>query len=282
MRLDAHQHFWEIARGDYGWLTPDVGPIYRDFRPEDLVPMLERFGIEGTILVQAAPTEAETRYMLELAQQNDFILGVVGWTDFEAPDAPDRIAALATDPKLVGLRPMIQDIADPDWMLNDSLSPAYRALVAHDLVFDALTLPPHLKNLLQLADRHPDMRIVVDHGSKPHIANGVMTGWAEDMTAIAANTPAYCKISGLVTEAGTTWTADTLRPYADHLLKVFGPDRLIWGSDWPVCTLACSYDDWAAITDELLKDLGEAERQAVLGGNAERVYLSKAATPSSS
>jgi len=272
--IDAHQHFWALHRGDYGWLTSDIGPIYRDFGPDDLRPMLERFGIKGTILVQAAPTVAETRYMLELARENDFIKGVVGWVDFEAIDAAEQIAELAENPELVGLRPMIQDIADTDWMLKPGLSPTYEALVAHDLVFDALTLPQHLKNLLRLADRFPDMRIVVDHGSKPRIATGEKSGWAEDMKAIAEETSAFCKLSGLVTEAGQTWTIDNLRPYIAHLLEVFGPERLIWGSDWPVCTLACSYDDWFAITGELLKDLGEADKHAVMGGNAERVYLS--------
>jgi len=273
MRLDAHQHFWQLARGDYGWLTPELAPIYRDFAPDDLAPLLDHFGIDGSILVQAAPTVAETRFMLDLARQNSFIKGVVGWADFEAPDASDRIAELAADPKLVGLRPMIQDIDDPDWMLKDALAPAYRALVARDLVFDALTLPQHLANLLQLAERHPDLRMVVDHGSKPRIATGEISGWAEDMTAIANHTPAFCKLSGLVTEAGDSWSGEDLCPYVDHLLETFGPMRLIWGSDWPVCTLACSYEDWVHLTDDLLKDLPDADRRAVLGGNAERLYL---------
>ncbi|MCK7611745.1 amidohydrolase family protein [Roseibium sediminicola] len=273
MRLDAHQHFWQLARGDYGWLTPDFKPIYRDFGPGDLTPYLTRFGIEGTILIQAAPTVAETRFMLGLARQNAFIKGVVGWVDFEASDAPDQIAELAADPKLVGLRPMIQDIDDPDWMLKGSLTPAYSALVAHDLVFDALTLPQHLRNLLWLTDRHPRLRIVIDHGSKPDIAGGNVSAWAEDMYFIAERPSVYCKLSGLVTEAGAKWTVDTLRPHVDYLLDIFGPDRLIWGSDWPVCTLACSYEDWVQLTGELLQDLSEDEKQAVLGGNAERVYL---------
>ncbi|WP_417708105.1 amidohydrolase family protein [Roseibium aggregatum] len=276
MRLDAHQHFWALDRGDYGWLTLDLEPIYRDFGPIDLTPYLDRFGIEGTILVQAAPTVAETRYMLDLADENDFIKGVVGWVDFEAAEAPNQIADLARNLKLVGLRPMIQDIEDPDWMLRPDLVPAYKALIEHDLVFDALTLPQHLPNLLKIADRHPDMRIVVDHGSKPHIADGRMNGWAEGMAAIARETSAFCKLSGLVTEAGSDWTTETLRPYVSQLLDTFGPGRLIWGSDWPVCTLACSYEDWIGITDALLSDLDEAERQAVLGGNAERVYLKRA------
>ncbi len=171
---------------------------------------------------------------------------------------------------------MIQDIEDPDWMLRPNLVPAYQALIGHDLVFDALTLPQHLPNLLTLAERHSEMRIVVDHGSKPHIADGRMNGWAEDMAAVARETSAFCKLSGLVTEAGSDWTTETLRPYVAHLLDTFGPHPLIWGSDWPVSTLACSYEDWIGITAALLRDLDEAERQAVLGGNAERVYLKRA------
>lgn len=275
MRLDAHQHFWTLERGDYGWLTPQLGPIYRDFGPRDLEPMLARFDIDGTILVQAAPTVAETRFLLEFARSNAFIKGVVGWVDFEAPDAPDQIADLAAAPHLVGLRPMIQDIDDPDWMLKDGLAPAFRALIAHDLVFDALTLPQHLPNLLRLAGRYPDLRMVVDHGSKPNIANADFAGWAADLAAVAGNTEATCKLSGLVTEAGEAWDKTDLRPYVDHLLETFGPDRLLWGSDWPVCTLACSYEDWVWITDGLLKELDDAERRAVLGNNAERVYLQR-------
>ncbi|MEO9525829.1 amidohydrolase family protein [Roseibium sp.] len=273
MRLDGHQHFWKLARADYGWLTAELAPLYRDFVPDDLAPVLGRLGIEGTILVQAAPTVAETRFLLDLARQNDFIKGVVGWADFEAADAPDQIATLASDPKLVGLRPMIQDITDPDWMLHSRLDPAYRALVDADLVFDALTLPQHLPNLLRLAERHADLRMVVDHGSKPRIADGDFEDWAADMKTIASNTSAVCKLSGLVTEAGDNWTLDDLRPYVGHLLETFGPDRLIWGSDWPVCTLACSYDEWARITDDLLQDLGASEREAVMGATAARVYL---------
>ena len=274
MRLDAHQHFWDIGRGDYGWLTPDAGPIYRNYHPDDLKPHLDRHDIAGTILVQAAPTVAETEYMLALADGHDFIKGVVGWVDFEAASAADEIARLAEHPGLVGLRPMIQDIADPDWMLKPELAPAYRAMVSHDLVFDALTLPKHLKNLRLLAERISDLRIVIDHGSKPEIALGLFDDWSEDMTVLAAETPAFCKLSGLVTEAGEQWTSDQLRAYVDHMLEIFGPDRLIWGSDWPVCTLASSYDDWVDATEELLKGLSDTERQAILGGNAARVYLS--------
>ncbi|WP_171180622.1 amidohydrolase [Ruegeria sp. HKCCD8929] len=272
MRIDAHQHFWTLARGDYGWLTADLEVLYRDFGPEDLTPMLKAAGIEGTVLVQAAPTVAETEFMLGLADRNSFIKGVVGWVDFESPDAPDEIARLAQHPALVGLRPMIQDIADPDWMLRGDLAPAFAALTGQDLTFDALVLPHHLSNLRRLLERYPQMRVVIDHGAKPRIADGDFRDWATDMAAMARDTSAFCKLSGLVTEAAVGWTVDDLKPYVVHLLDTFGPERLIWGSDWPVCTLASSYERWLEATDILLADLDSAAKSAILGGNATRAY----------
>ncbi len=272
MRIDAHQHFWALARCDYGWLTPDLDTIYRDFTPDDLMPLLKAAGIDGTVLVQAAPTVAETEYMLSLADQNAFIKGVVGWVDFEADDVGSQISALDAHPALVGLRPMIQDIADPLWMLGDTLPPAFEAVQRHDLTFDALTLPQHLGPLRQLLERHPKMRVVIDHGSKPLIKDAILGDWSDNMTALARDTTAWCKLSGLVTEAAKDWTIDDLRPYVDHLLNTFGPSRLIWGSDWPVCTLASSYERWCETTDMLLKHLSSAERQAIMGGNAARAY----------
>ncbi|WP_170427183.1 amidohydrolase family protein [Ruegeria arenilitoris] len=272
MRIDAHQHFWALARRDYGWLTPDLDAIYRDFTPDDLLPLLKAVGIDGTVLVQAAPTVAETEYMLSLADQNAFIKGVVGWVDFEADDVGAQIAALAAHPALVGLRPMIQNIADPHWMLGDTLLPAFEAIQQHDLTFDALTLPQHLGPLRQLLQRHPDMRVVIDHGSKPLIKDGILDDWSDNMAALARDSSAWCKLSGLVTEAAADWTTEDLRPYVDHLLNTFGPSRLIWGSDWPVCTLASSYERWCETTDTLLTQLSTAERQAIMGGNAARAY----------
>ncbi len=272
-RIDAHQHFWALKRGDYGWLTPDLGPIHRDFSPHDLEPLLQTHDISGTILVQAAPTEAETRFMLNLADSNPFIRGVVGWIDFSAPDAPERIVDLARHPALVGLRPMIQEIPDPDWMLGETLTPAFQTMLAQDLTFEALTLPRHLPKLLTLLQRHPDLRVVIDHGSKPEIRDQLIDGWALDMSVLAHETGAYCKLSGLMTEAAADWSVEDLKPYVGHMLDCFGPDRLIWGSDWPVCTLAGSYDRWIETTETLLAELSGPERDAVLGGNATRAYL---------
>ncbi|GLO75186.1 hydrolase [Phaeobacter italicus] len=272
MKIDAHQHFWALERGDYGWLTPELKPIYRDFLPDDLQPSLRRAGIEGTVLVQAAPTVAETEYLLSLAAENSFIKGVVGWVDFDAPDAAQEIAKLAGNPALVGLRPMIQDIDDPNWMLDENLAPAYQALQHYDLAFDALVLPRHLGQLLELLKRYPNMRSVIDHGAKPEIRDSAFSDWAADMAALAYGTNAYCKLSGLVTEAARDWTTENLRPYVDHLLDTFGPQRLIWGSDWPVCTLASSYDRWVDTTETLLATQTDADRVAILGGNAANFY----------
>ncbi|MES0884194.1 amidohydrolase family protein [Roseibium sp. SCP14] len=272
IRIDAHQHFWALERGDYGWLTPELEVIYRDFLPHDLAPHLDRHNLSGTVLVQAAPTVEETRFMLSLADSNELVKGVVGWVDFENPAAPDLIADLAGHRSLVGLRPMIQDIPDADWMLRNDLQPAFDALQKADLTFDALTLPHHLSNLQELLARHPEMRVVIDHGSKPVIREGHIKDWAADMAALADKTQACCKLSGLVTEAKPDWTVDDLRPYVEHLLETFGPDRLIWGSDWPVCLLASDYARWVETTGELLSDLSSEEQNAILGGNAIRAY----------
>lgn len=272
MKIDAHQHFWALDRGDYGWLTQDLLAIYRDFGPGDLAPLLKDAGIGGTVLVQAAPTEAETAYLLSLADTNPMIKGVVGWVDFDSPNAPARIAELARHKMLVGLRPMIQDIPDPDWMLSPHLTSAFRAMVRHGLVFDALTLPKHLKNLSALLAQHPDLSCVIDHGSKPDIASGAFDVWAADMAHLADATNARVKLSGLVTEAAKDWRTEDLRPYTDHLIAHFGAARVIWGSDWPVATLASTYARWWDTTRDLLETLPETDRTAILGLNAVDFY----------
>lgn len=272
MRIDAHQHYWALQRGDYGWLTPNLTEIYRDFGPQDLAPHLDAFEIGGSILVQAAPTVAETHHMLDLSDTYSSILGVVGWVDFDAPDAQEAIRTLSRHPKLVGFRPMIQDIPNRDWMLRPNLAPVFDALIDEDRTFDALTLPEHLPNLMQLLNSHPDMRVVIDHGSKPLIRDGILDPWAGQMTLLANETNAFCKLSGLVTEAGRNWSVKHLRPYVDHLLETFGPERLIWGSDWPVCLLASSYEQWWETTEQLLTGLTKGEKAAIMGGNALRAY----------
>ncbi len=266
MIVDAHQHFWQLSRGDYGWLTPDLAPLYRDFLPDDLQPILARNGVDATILVQAAPTMAETEFLLRLADENPFVLGVVGWVDFAAPPAAADIARLAAHPKLVGLRPMIQDIPDDDWMLGSNLTPAFDAMIELDLTFDALVLPRHLPRLGQLLSRHPNLRTVIDHGAKPDIAASQFDKWANEIAAIAEESSAYCKLSGLLTEAGDTWTKADVAPYVNHLFASFGPERLVWGSDWPVLTLASDYDAWFDLAASFVPNA--LARDAIFGTNA--------------
>jgi len=271
MKIDSHQHFWRIDRGDYGWLTPKLELLYRDFLPLDLTSDLASTQVDGTILVQAAPTIAETEYLLTLADQHAFIKGVVGWVDFASTEAPAQIRALAQHPKLVGLRPMIQDIEDPNWMLGSHLTPAFEALIEQGLTFEALVLPHHLANLHLLVQRHPTMRVVVDHGAKPEIRNQLFTEWANAMTLLAQSSSVYCKVSGLVTEAGNDWTEADLAPYIALLVDVFGSQRLIWGSDWPVCLNAAGYSQWHLIAQQLLPNNTQAQ-EAIFGGNALRAY----------
>ena len=272
MRVDAHQHFWRVERGDYGWLSPDDVVLYRDFEPNDLAPMLVEAGIERTVLVQAAPTVAETRYLLGLARATDFVGGVVGWVPLDAPDVAEMLDALAAEGPLLGVRPMIQDLDDDDWMLRDDLAAGYEALSRRGLRFDALVLPRHLPRLRRLLQRVPDLAVVVDHAAKPEIAAGRLDAWSTEIRALARETRACCKLSGLATEAAPDWSVDDLRPVVDVLLEAFGPARLLWGSDWPVVELAGGFGRWRDATLELLDGLDADERAGLLGRNAADFY----------
>ncbi len=269
--IDAHVHYWRVDRGDYGWLTPDL-PIHRDFLPGDAAGLFDAAGVDGVVLVQAAPTEAETRFLLSLAAADSRVRGVVGWIDMMAADAPDRLAALAADPKLRGIRPMWQDIADDEWMLRPEQDAAYRAVVELGLTFDALARVRHLRHLPRLIERHPDLPIVIDHAAKPDIAGGGFAEWREGLAAVAAFPHVRCKFSGLVTEAAPDAPLDALRPYAEELVRLFGPDRLIFGSDWPVLTTRLDYATWWSWAHALLAHLAPSEVDAVFGANAASFY----------
>src|SRR6266403_1381603 len=274
MRIDAHHHLWTLARGDYGWLTPDLAPIYRDFFLSDLAPHLSAAGIEGTILVQAAPTEAETMFLLDIAENAEVVRGVVGWTDFDASDGVARIDALAARNLLVGLRPMVQDVADDDWLLGPALAPLLAAMARNGLVFDALVLPRHLPRLLRVIESHPDLQFVLDHCAKPRLATGDIAIWQREIALLAEHPNIVCKLSGLVTEAAPDWQIADLRRAVDHVRARFGPQRMLWGSDWPVVNLAGGYAKWFAAAETLLADLSSDEKADVFGGNAGRIYLS--------
>lgn len=268
MMIDAHQHFWLLAARAGQWPPSDLAAIHRDFQPADLTPHLAGAGVTGTILVQSLPSVEDTLCLLDLADWNPFIRGVVGWVDLKSDTAPAVIADLARHPALKGLRPMLQDLA-PEWLDDTALDPAIRAMMAAGLRFDALVLPRHLAALRRFADRFPDLPIVIDHGAKPEIAQGGTPGWAADLVALGQRPNIWCKLSGLLTEAGTRTGIEDIRPFADTLFTVFGPDRLIWGSDWPVLELAGSYGGWLAMARELVP---EDAHPAVFGGNARRFY----------
>ena len=273
MRIDAHQHFWRPSRGDYGWLTPQAHPaIARKFLAQDLAPLLEDAGVQRTILVQAAPTIAETEYLLTLAAETPFVAGVVGWVDLEAENAAQHIAAFSQQSGLVGLRPMLQDLDDDAWILRPAVGKSLDEMEAAGLTFDALVTPRHLPHLTRCLAARPGLKVVVDHGAKPDIAGGALDPWAAQIRAIAANTGACCKLSGLVTEAGGKWTEETLKPYVDVLLEAFGPARLMWGSDWPVVNEAGGYAAWHSAAVALSEGCSQDERDLIFGGTAQAFY----------
>lgn len=273
-RIDAHQHYWNPERLDYGWLKPEMTSLYRAFGPADLAPLRKTAGIDRTVLVQAAPTVDETRYLLDIARGEASVAGVVGWVPLLDHDAPALIAELARDPKFKGVRPMLQDLPDDNWIANPALAPAIDAMIAHDLAFDALIFARHADAFETFAQRFPRLRIVVDHGAKPPIRDGAAgwQPWADAIERFARFPHVHCKLSGLATESAPGWTEATLRPYVDHLLACFGPARLMWGSDWPVLNLNGDYLLWHAVAHALLPSLSDAESAAVFGGNAAVFY----------
>jgi len=274
IRIDAHQHYWNPARGDYDWMPMDNAVLARPWLPGDLAPELATHGVGKTVLVQAAATVQESEYLLGIADTTDSVAGVVGWVDFEKPGHLAHLRRLAKHPKFCGVRPMIQDIPDDDWMLRDEVQWGFQALVDLDLTLDALGFSRHLGNFHTILTRYPGMRVVIDHIMKPPISDHPdgLARWRDGMTRLAQETGAFCKLSGLVTEAREGWAVDDLRPYAAHVLEVFGPERVMWGSDWPVCQLRAGYGDWHAAATALTTHLSESDREQVFGGTAERFY----------
>jgi len=274
--VDAHQHYWDPARGDYGWLTPDLKPLYRAFGPNDLAPLRHATGVKRTVVVQAAPTVDETRYLLDLARYDDSIAGVVGWVPLDSVDAVNFIDEFSREPKFKGVRPMLQDLADDTWIAHAPRDDAIQRLIELDLAFDALIFARHVPSLVEFARRYPMLRIVVDHGAKPPIRDGLESAWqpwADGIAQLAAlPQKLYCKLSGLATEASPNWTDATLQPYAGHLLEHFGAERLMWGSDWPVLNLNGGYTEWHAVATRLTAHLEKAGQEAIFGANARAFY----------
>jgi L-fuconolactonase len=279
--IDAHFHSWQLARGDYGWLTADKGVIYRDVAVADWQKLAEPLGITGGVLMQAAPTAAETAHLLALADANSAVLGVAGWVDFMAADAVAQIEELAKHPKLKGLRPMLHDLPDPHWILQPAVQPALVAMARLGLVFDALIRPVHLPNILKLAQLHPSLSIVIDHCAKPEIALGVESAWqpwADGMSALADLPNVSCKLSGLLTEAGSYAEPTICKPWIDYVLQLFGAGRVLWGSDWPVLELTGDYQTWFEVCQSATNDLSQNNIKTssfienIFGKNAKRIY----------
>lgn len=271
--IDSHQHFWRLERGDYDWLTPEFEALHRDFGPADLAPHLDAAGIRKTVLVQAAPTVAETQYLLQLADQNDFIAGVVGWVDMDlGHESVADLIRFAEHDKFLGVRPMIQDVDDPKWMLDPTLEPVFRSLVDLNLRFDALVKPLHLPYLADLLARYPELKVVIDHGAKPDIAAYQWEPWSTAIANIASTTNAFCKLSGLVTETDPGQAIEEIWPYCEHLLENFGANRLMWGSDWPVLNLRSNYEEWHSAIADWLATLPVEDRDAIAGHTAIGFY----------
>jgi L-fuconolactonase len=255
-------------------MSPDVPVLFRDYLPDDLRGILQRCGIDKTIVVQAAQTTAETAFLLELAGAHDFIAGVVGWLDLESHTFPEQFAKLCADPKFIGIRPMLQDLPDDDWILRPRVVEALKLIANADFPFDFLTYTRHLPHVLRILELVPHLRAVIDHASKPEIKVKKLEPWKTLMAEAAQHPNLYCKISGMITEADhQNWTTADLRPYVDHLVETFGWHRLMFGSDWPVCRLAGEYEQvLSAFRETLAPHLNERATAAIFGANAERFY----------
>ncbi|MCA8951576.1 MAG: amidohydrolase family protein [Planctomycetes bacterium] len=272
MRIDCHQHFWRYAPDEYGWIDDTMAGLRRDFLPPDLRPLLDATATDGCIAVQARQTSAETRFLLDLAAAAPWILGVVGWVDLRSSDVERELDACGREPRLVGIRHIAQAEA-VDFLTGDAFVRGVEALARHRLTYDLLVFPPQLPAAIELVRRLPEQRFVLDHLGKPNLRGGDLAGWTRALRELAAAPNVACKLSGLVTEADWLhWTDATLRPAFEVALGAFGPDRLLFGSDWPVCLCASSYTRWHATVLAWLDGLGPATATAILGGNAPTWY----------
>jgi L-fuconolactonase len=271
VRVDSHQHFWQWSAG---WFFRPEPVLSRDYLPEDLGPILKIGGMDKTIVVQTAPTVAETDFLLKLAETSGFIGGVVGWLDLESPDFANELERYCQNRYFVSVRPMLQSLPEDDWILRPRVMESLALIAQTGLAFDLLTFTRHLPYVLKALERLPHLRAVMDHLSKPEIKARAMQPWQDLMREVALHRNVHCKLSGMMTEADPrNWTLEQLRPYADHVMEHFGVERLMFGSDWPVCLLAASYEQVLTATQTLVTSgLGKGSEDAVFGGNAARFY----------
>ncbi|MCJ7738249.1 MAG: amidohydrolase family protein [Anaerolineae bacterium] len=273
MKLDSHQHFWHYKAEEYDWMGPGMEDLQSDHLPANLFPLLAAARIDGTIAVQARQTLEETRWLLSLARQHAFIKGVVGWVDLCSPDVREQLAGFSADPKFVGVRHVVHDEADGKFMLQESFIHGIGALAEFGLTYDLLLFPQHLPVACELVARFPEQPFILDHIAKPFIKDGVLVPWDADLRRLAAFPNVVCKVSGMVTEAAwNAWEPADFRPYLDVVFEAFGAERIMFGSDWPVCTVAASYREVVSIETDYVEGLSADEREAVWGGTAARCY----------
>jgi L-fuconolactonase len=276
MRIDAHQHFWTYSVTDYPWIGPGMDRLARDYGPGDLAAPLAKAGFDGSVAVQARQSLAETRWLLDLADACPLIKGVVGWVDLRSDDVAAQLAEFAGRPGFVGVRHVVQDEPEPRFLLGEAFVHGLQQLAASGLSYDLLLYPPQLPAAVELAGALPEQSFVLDHLAKPPVRNGAAAAlepWRHDLVALARHPNVACKLSGLVTEAAWQgWRQADFRPYLEVALEAFGPDRLMFGSDWPVCVLAAEYADVAGIVTDFIAPLSAAEREAILGRTATRWY----------
>ncbi|MEI8313523.1 MAG: amidohydrolase family protein [Verrucomicrobiota bacterium] len=273
MKIDSHHHFWRYDPVEYGWIDDAMRVIRRDFLPEDLRAEIARAGIEGVVSVQARQSLAETRWLLELADGNDFIKGVVGWVDLSSPKVVEDLERFAANPKFKSVRHVIQGEPDDSFIMRGDFNRGIRELKQFSLAYDILILERHLPQTIRFVDAHPDQVFVVDHIAKPCIRDGSFEPWNTNIRELARRPNVFCKVSGMVTEADyDSWTEALLKPYFDTVLEAFGPARLMFGSDWPVCLLACDYARWHKLVSGWVADLSLPEQARVLGGTATEAY----------
>ena len=271
--IDSHHHFWDVGMRDYQWMPPGESVLRRNYLPEDLAPALEQGGVDKTVIVQAHQSVEETMWMLDIAENTDFVAGVVGWVDLTADDVGDTLDELQANPWFKGVRHIWHDEPDDDWLARPGPINGLREVAARGLAYDFLVRPQHLKYVPEIMDKVPDLRSVIDHIAKPLIAEKVVEPWLEDLREVANIPGMMCKVSGMVTEADIeNWTPDDLAPYVAHVLGMFGYDRLMYGSDWPVCLQGGSYQQVLGAARKTLSSLTSEESAAVFGGNAARFY----------
>ena len=273
MRIDAHQHFWRYSAEEYDWIDDSMRVLRRDFLPSDLKNELEAAGFDACIAVQARQTPEETRWLRALADEHSFIAGVVGWVDLRAEDVRDQLDALSKNPKLVGVRHVVQAEPDDRFLLRPDFLRGVAALQEFNLTYDILIFPRHLRVAIEFASKFPKQRFVLDHLAKPFIKAQTIEPWARHIRELAKSPNVFCKLSGMVTEADwQSWKPEHIKPYLETTLEAFGPDRLMIGSDWPVCNVAGSYRQVMALVAEFIERYAPEAREKVLGGNAQRFW----------